>query len=236
MVRGTIEIAKITQNFTLKFGLILEDDAEIIRFKAPNKLISKYQFDGNDYLRISPHPFIVMDITSKEDRKNNDRLGHSVTLNRRVLFAFIMKLKKLIASYTEKKDLFYYDNDELFVDREISTQITLRCIANNNNVILMQPCVVVDEEHPLEKYEGCAFCINRYANFVFLTYMEMGYLLYELERINMTQFSLDLIKIYEGYKDQESEKPNNVVIEKVEEELSSVNVPVQPREDSIPDI
>ena len=65
MYRATIEITKINSMMKIKFGIIISSDEDKKYLgNQSNKLISKFNYNGNDYLRINPHPFIVIDISS----------------------------------------------------------------------------------------------------------------------------------------------------------------------------
>lgn len=238
MLRGTIEIAKVNSSFRVKFGLILDEGptATFVK-KSHTDIVSRYKFNGNDYFKLSPNPFLVFDITSKEDRKNKDRNGHSVTINRRGLFLFIQKLRVYIRKYKEIKELFYYEDHELKVNREYMNSCILNFVGNNNRRVFMYPCVITDEENDSIQYEGSFFCINSYSNYACLTYTEMEYLLYELEKVDMTQLSIAMLMLNKQYEDlPTNEATGNVIIPQDEEVLSSVNISTMPETKVIPNI
>lgn len=205
MYRATIEITKINSIMKIKFGIIInsDEDKKYIGNQS-NKLISKFNYNGNDYLRINPHPFIVIDIssTSKNEGWNANM---SVSLNRMGQYKFVHSLKNFISNFSNYKNLFYYDNDKLVVNQSVVNKVSMN-ISTNSKMIRLQPCVVPDEENQELVYEGAIFFINNMQNYAYLTYDELNYLLWEIERIDMTVLSLEIIDIVKLYYDEKSDK------------------------------
>lgn len=205
MYKATIEIGRVNKMMKIKFGLIIKSDEET-KFKA-TKLVSKFNYGGNDYLRLNPNPYVILDITSFMDKGEAWSSSRTVTLNRYFLFRFLQGLKRLIHDFQNQKNLFYYRNNELVVDNEIADSITIAIPTAGSKTIMMKPCVVPDEESSTGNvYEGCIFYINNMDNFAYLTYTEMEYLFYELSKIDMNTLSLQLITIVKEFENQESEK------------------------------
>ena len=65
MQKATIELFKVHKSFTVKFSLVTKDD-NTDSFK---KLVNKFNYGGNEYIKITPHPFVTIDITTKADKK-----------------------------------------------------------------------------------------------------------------------------------------------------------------------
>jgi hypothetical protein len=205
MYKASIDIGRINKMMKIKFELIIKSESEE---KYPHlKLISKFNYCGNDYFRINPNPFIVIDITSYMNKKDGYNTNNNVTLNRYYLFRFTQGLKKLIMDFKSNKDLFYYRDRELIVNSYIAENLKIVIPVSGSKTIMIQPCVVPDEESTTGKvYEGCIFYINSMENFAYLTYTEMEYLLYELVNIDMNVLSMQLISIVKEYENQEVEK------------------------------
>ena len=205
MYKASIEIGRVNKMMKIKFGLVIKSDEET-KFKA-NKLVSKFSYSGNDYLRINPNPYIILDITSFMDKGEGWSSNRTVTLNRYYLFRFLQGLKRLINDFHNCKNLFYYRSDELVVNNSVADSITISIPTAGSKTILMKPCVVPDEESSTGNvYEGCIFYINNMENFAYLTYTEMEYLFYELSKIDMNTLSLQLITIVNQLENQDSEK------------------------------
>lgn len=215
MQKATIELFKVHKNFKVKFSLITKDD-------DPNsfqKLLNKFNYKGNEYIKITPHPFITIDITTKEDKKDGWNSNQSFNMNRKELFSFIMKLKNLVRNFISHKSLFYYDqNGLLMVNQQEANNIKETIIAGNKR-ILMQPCVV-DNEEDKQRYEGMFLFINSIDYYSYLTYFEMQYLIQELDRIDINALTLNLINtviMNEHVEAKELEIKKPVITEQSEE-------------------
>lgn len=188
MFKASIELGKINKSLKLKFGLIIESESDK---KAYQKIISKFNYNGNDYLRINPRPYISIDISSKNDEAWST--NQSFTLTKPSLFIFKKQLSTMISEYKSYSDLFYYKNDTLIYDQKYTQIVSKDIISANNKHVKLVPCVVYDEEIENKAYEGCALFINSRDNFVYITYTEMEYLLENLSNINMDELSIQLI-------------------------------------------
>ena len=202
MYKATIELAKINKMMKLKFGLIIRSDNEI---KYPStKLVNKFNYYGNDYIKISPNPFVVIDISSYMNHGEGYNTNQSVSLNRYYLFRFIQALRVLLKNFIECKNLFYYREDQLVVNDDLAEKLMITVHTGNSKTIRMRPCVVPDEENQEMVYEGCIFYINTMENFSYLTYTEMEYLLWELMNINMNELSMQIINTVKLFENQNS--------------------------------
>lgn len=237
MYKATIELGAINRMMKLKFGLILQNDLK----NNYNQVINRFNYSGNDYVKINPKPFITIDITSKMDKGEEWNNERTVSLNRLSLFALIKALERMILNFTKVKNLYYMDNDKLILNKIEAANI-VETVLCNNKVIRLQPCVVPsDDENDDEVYEGCAFFINRIENFAYLTYTELMFLLHELKKIDMTALSLLLMETVKSYQVQNSDIKHidNPVSEKSQEEkgmestVKSLNLAIKKE---IPDI
>ena len=129
----------------------------------------------------------------------------SVSLNRLGQFKFIQSLKKFIYNFSSYKNLFYYENGKLVVNQSLINDVSIN-ISTNSKMIRLQPCVVPDEENQETVYEGAIFFINNMQNYAYLTYDELTYLLWEIEKIDMTVLSLQVINIVKLYYGEKSSK------------------------------
>lgn len=214
MMKASIELASISKSFKLRFSLIVKDDENN---KRQFELINKFNFGGNDYIKIRPYPFLTIDISSSMDKKNEWSSNQSFNMNKKDLFFMIQNLKRLMKNFVTHKDLFYYDNNKLVVNKELADELK-EVFVSSNKTILMQACVVTAEDNE-SVYEGMFLSINSVDYFSYLTYSEMEYLLYELEHVNMTQLAIDLINSVKILEQKEAEKivQPPVVEEKPEE-------------------
>jgi hypothetical protein len=214
--RATLEIAKINNSFKIKVGMILRSDNTL---KFP-KVIDKFSYNGNDYFKINPKPFVVFDISHSSANGDGWNANQSVSLNRNYLFFFCQALSGFVKKYQSEKQLFFYTDNKLTVNAELADRIQLTVKNGNNKTIRMRPCVVQDEQNPEVVYEGCIFYINTMDNFAYLTYSEMEYLLWESMHIDLTAISfsiMQLARLYDGelidkrFKSPRGEPPEQVM-------------------------
>lgn len=233
MEKVTVEIFRVHKNFKVKFSMIMKDD-------DPNKfqkMISKFNFNGNNYLKITPFPYLTFDITSKMDKNEEWNSNRSANLNRRELFVLINKLRRLISNF-KIKDLFFYDkNNKLQVNENIAASIKETTLFGNK-VVVFQPCVVESEENH-QIYEGCFMFINSMDYFTYITYTELEYLVYELSRIDFSSLTLQVINSYYLLENLEAQKLNKKapLVESKESEIIDVKARIGIEEPStIPEI
>ena len=200
MYKASIEIARINKGLKLKFGLIITGENE----DKNSKLVNKFNYNGSKYIKISPRPFVTLDISGMSPKSEGWNIYQFINFNKISLFTFIQYLEFLIGKYKEVKDLYYYDNEILKVNNAEADKLTMRGISSNKQW-LMRPCVVPDDEVEERMYEGCMFCISKYENFCYITYGEMKYLLHELKHIDMIALSLHLINTVKLYDQLEEE-------------------------------
>lgn len=217
MYKITMDLFQVNKILKVKFGLVIEADVGT-KVKTTMKIINKFAYGDNEYLKLNPHPFLTIDISKGSDKNETYDKYNYANLNKMDLFKMIQTLEKLIYSYKEITNLFYYDNkNKLFVDPKIAKEIrAVFRVMSGNRTILIEPCVVPDYESPEKFYEGCVLCIQNYSYYVYLTYYEMQYLLYELKKVNMTQLSLDLLKISDMCQEK-IEIPQKTISQKPEE-------------------
>ena len=191
MYRANYDLGSIKPNFKVRFSLILKEDGEV----ENKKLLRKFTFDGCNYLTISPNPFVVIDISTKEDKKYGDFNNTRINFTEKHLFLFVSKLENLIEKYKTEKGLFYYDEEgKLSLNKEISYNIRVTHNTFSKSV-LVHPCVVYDENNQDICYEGCIFAINDYTHTSLLTYDEMRYLAHKLKSIDMHALTLNVIQV-----------------------------------------
>lgn len=183
MYRAIIELFKIN-TLKVKFGVVLRQDVV-----SPNvqiqPIISKFTIEGNDYLKIAPHPYVTLEICD-DDRSYNS----SITFNRYYLYLLIKTLKKCAIQFINNKDLFFYMENKLIVSE---TSETFTASSASAKKIKIKPSVITDNTG--KEYEGVILYINSMSSYTYLTYTELEYLINELNKIDMTQLSFECIKM-----------------------------------------
>jgi len=188
------------------------------------ELVSKFNYNGNKYLKIRPHPFITIDISSSIDKGEGWSANQSVNLNRKDLFLIIQKLKKIYDEFTNEKDLFYYDDENhLKVDQVLADKHKEIYNCSNGKSLWMQHCVVQNEEDNLE-YEGIFLCINSVDYFSYFTYTELGFMISVLSEINMTELSMQMILMAKFTESMKAENIQMATIPEAQKEYEIVDV------------
>lgn len=183
MYRAIIELFKIN-TLKVKFGVVLRQDVVSPTVQV-QPIISKFTIDGNDYLKIAPHPYVTLEICD-DDRSYNS----SITFNRYYLYLLIKTLKKCVMYFVNNKDLFFYSDNELKVNDNCEKFVAL---SSSSKKIQLKPSVIVDNSGVA--YEGVILYINSLSSYTCLTYTELEYLTNELSKIDMTQLSLECLKM-----------------------------------------
>lgn len=243
MYKATIVLCKVHKSFEVKFGIVLEDDpVNLAQQKAHGwnnePVCRKFTYRDNRYFRIYPKPFVTFDIASKTDRKEGWNSNYQVNLNQRALFLFKRALRELITDFQKLKNLFYvYDTGELVVNQKLAEEHR-KIIPTSSKTIILQACVIQNEENREDYYEGCFLAINRLDYFTYLTYEEMEVLYSVLSELRMTELSLHLLELDKLYQEDDGvitiqKEPE---VERVEEmkEDPPFNLKRQPKQ--IPDI
>lgn len=234
MYKVLLEYEKINKNMKLKFGLILSDGDK----KFNNKVLDKFTIDGADYLKVSPHPFLTIDISTREDKGGNWSSNRSVTLTTLGIFILKKKLKKALESLATEDLFMYYDN-KLMLNKDLAVESTVKTKLGNKYVMI-QPIVVPDEENPAIEYEGLCFMINSVDNFNLMTIDEAEFLLDRLENVDLMNLALTVINTAMLMKAKTSVKldvkSNKLITEEASKENVEVNFTNKKEESTIPNI
>lgn len=147
------------------------------------------------------------------------------------------KLSSFIKVFEDEKDLFYFEDDELKVNKQLADdkKLTIVCC---QKTIQMIPCVVDNEEDHLQ-YEGAVMVINSMDYFTYITYTELQYLLFELRDVDFNVLTTEAF-IYMGLVKDEKPVPINFnrppIIEQQQNGIIDTK-PLMKKEDStIPEI
>ena len=218
MYKVLLDYERISKNMKLKFGLILSDEGN----KFNNKVIDKFNIDGTDYLKISPHPFLTIDIATREDKRDNWSSNRSISLTRVGMFMMKKKLREALDNLTTE-DLFSYYDNKLTLNKDLAAQTTVKFKANNKYVMI-QPIVVPDEENPGIEYEGLCFMINSVENFNLMTIDEVEFLLDILDHTDLLNLALTVINTAMLMKSKTSAKLDLKSVKLIAEEKSKEKV------------
>lgn len=204
----TVGLFDVHRYFKVSFVVFLDyidtsENAGKYQFKP---LLSRFQFNGNEYVKILPRGFVSIDITSNLDRNEEFDTGRFFSMSGIEMFFFIHGLEKLISVYSDKNIKLYYidsEDDELVLNTEEANKHEISIRVKGNKIVKMVPTVV---EQDNIQYEGCCLYINSLANVSYLTISEMLYLLEELKKINIPQLTMETIILYHMVDNKDMDK------------------------------
>lgn len=243
MNKGTIVLCKIHKSLEVKFSLVLEDDpVSIVQQRAHGwnveQTCRKFTYNNNKFFRVNPKPYVTFDISNKTDKKEGWNTNSQVNLNQRALFLFKRALRELIEEFRTVKNLFYlYDTGEMVVNQKLA-EAHRKIIPTSSKTIILQACVIQNEENQEELYEGCFLAINRLDSFTYLTFEEMEFLYSVVSEIRMTELALHLLELEKLHTKEEGDLkiPHKVEPEVVEETPPDIDFHAKQKEKQIPDI
>lgn len=201
MKKASLKLFDVHSNFKVKFMTFIESDP-----MNPNnahesrQVVNKFLLNGNEYVNVSPSSFVVIDISTKQDKGDNYSSNTSFSLDRRKLFSFILRLEKLYRSFTNEKDLFFIDrSNQLAVNHDAASKHKEILQVCGQKTIQMEPCVCRDPES--NAYEGIYLAVNSLNYYSNLTYDQMQYLIFELKKIDFSSLEINLINVAFKYID-----------------------------------
>ena len=234
MYRSSIELLRINKT-KLKFGLIIKDNSVN---KPIIPLINKFTMRGDQYLNITPHPFITIDISDKSDKKEGWNPNSTFTLNRMYRSSFVRTARNFIEAF-KIKELYFFKRGNLIINKEVAEANQTKVSTLNKNLIMRH--TVIEKEGV--QYEGVLLMINTVDNYTAMTYDEFVYLVEEISRIDMNSLALQLINttmLYELLHIVTGKNNTKKLVRAIEEsnnemkDPEGVIVPMEPKK--IPDI
>lgn len=226
MKRLSIPLVKIHKSFEVNF-CVFTDGEEAQKQDPWSAAIQRYSYNGNDYFRVKPRMSVCIDISNRREIKRDGWTSAlQVYLNQRSLFTFKQRLRELIRTFQSVKELFVkYDSGELEVNQQLAMKYRKLISTSSGKMILLQACVVVDDENREVFYEGCIFAINRLEYFTYLTYEEMLFLYDVLSKLDMTQLSMQLLELEKIYSDDADSETKGLIIRHPEEAVVKEEYP-----------
>lgn len=241
MFKVSMDLFRIHKSFKVQFTVLVREEGELDTSGKPIRpTVSLFNYNGSNYIKVSPFPFINIDISSKLDKGEEWNSNRSFNMNRREFFTFAMHLQKLVRTFTVEKGLFYYDkNQTLRVNHDLAEQHKQTVVCSNKS-IMMRP-IVVENEESHELYEGIVFFVNTLDFFSCITYGEAEYLLFELKRIDFNTLTMELLNMH-YLKKKEEFAPLSFSKPLIEEEVEDLttggakSLERVPSENAIPEI
>ena len=193
-------------------------------------------------MRITPHPYIEVDIRNARDRKNGDGKTKLITFNKKDIFAIKILLKELVKNlYTDNQLFFYTNNGILKCNPQLANSFRISYTNYRGQKIDILPMVIPSTENEYKVYEGVLIYLNgTMDDNVMLTSQELRYVLYELEEMNIDTLCLEMFNCYFIHREDESKeitfnRPNKDINTEKLENQEIVDIKVKSK-NTIPDI
>ena len=236
MFKSSMILTQINPSFTVKFSIVIENDNPE-KFVG-NKLVNKFKYGDNEYLKITPKPYIELDVSNKKRKDEGYSPNNVFKFNPKELIVFIRLLASFIKSFKDNKDLYYYDdNHYLYINKPLSDKLVLSMCGTGKR-LEMKP-VIVPGEKEYEQYEGAILFINTQEHYTYIRYDDLEYLYYLLRQVNMFELSLQMLTVTKLLENEEEKDiPIPPIVREIEEENVNDNKPYVKIEepDTIPDI
>lgn len=236
MFKSTLILAQINPTFTVKFSVIIENDNQD-KF-VTSIPVNKFKYGDNDFLKITPKPYIEFDISNKRKKDEVYSTNNLFKFTPKELLIYVRLLGAFIKSFKDNKDLYYYDNEKnLYINQTIASKLVLTMYASGKSLQMVP--VLVPGEKEYEQYEGAMLYINNMSHQTMIRYDDLEFLYLTLKNIDMYNLSLHMIEIAKLYKNDEEKvievKP---ILQAPPEENEMDNKPFVRIEepDTIPDI
>ena len=195
MYKSSIDIGSINKEMKVTFNIIISEENDINNQQknANNfKTISRFIYNGADYLKFSPRPYLTIAMRRYGDVMSDKNCY--ININKLNLFVLIQRVKKMIENF-KVEDLFFVKNKRLNLNVE-KAQSLIQVMKTNDKSIAMVYCVIEDENNRDIQYEGISFMINDISHSTLITYDELLYMYHMLSTINMDVLSMELINAY----------------------------------------
>lgn len=201
-----MDICKINSILTLKFNTILESDIQnpnVAKFyKTQKSCDGLYEFNGSLYYKVHPTSYLSLDF-QEPSRYNEESVYNpyrTININKMFTFLLIREIKKSIEDFhahiNSNTPIFWYDEQEnLKYDPGLAKSISVNMNYMNRHIELLYTVREVEDATGTTLTPGCVLFSHSIADSVFLTLEEYEYLLYQLERVDFNQLSLQLIDL-----------------------------------------
>ena len=215
MLKGSVELFRVG-GMKVKFNLVIRNETAFknLAKACQGKLVEFFSYGNAEYLKISPKPYLTLDISNTADKNDEWDPNMSVNLNKFAIFDFIKKTRAVVSSMSIP-EMYFNQNGMLKLNGEL---------AKAHAKIVPTP----DKEDSSNYYEGVAFMINSIDNYCILPITEVEYLCFELQKLDLYLLSMEVINTYllMGYgKNLQKMKVNATFSEKKPEIPETTNFP-----------
>ena len=174
MEKVNIELPQINKNLRWIVSVTLTGDHLQKNNGIEENLCSKFEFKGSLYTKICPR--YALNIKKKTPKQETFNFENNLFIPSSFIQSFIRALDDVINGFN-MRDLYYYDNTgKLIVNKELSKRNEIKFPVLKSEARFLYTVVEEDASNEVSRgneYEGVAFIVNDYVNFVYITYDEL---------------------------------------------------------------
>lgn len=139
-----------------------------------------------------PRVFLTIQILELGHMKGTFYRDRWINLDPPGVYRFKKTLQKIYDGF-QTKDLYFYDNGALKLNQEISKD-KIETIPAGDKTLKIGYTTINDVDHGTGDFEGIIIFVNNYGIYMTLTYFELGFMLDELKKLNLTQMGFNMIR------------------------------------------
>lgn len=191
-IRSFLDLPRVNNQFEWKVNAILtlptqnpakwKDFVAYTRKDSPGVTIHTY----------TPKVFLNIQIMEHSSMKGTNYRDRWIGMDPKGMYRLKETLKKLYMGF-QTKDLFFYENDVLKVNQEMINK-RAETIPVGDKILKFGYAVIKDIDYGTGDFEGIVIFVNNYNIYMTLTYLEVGFMIDELEKLNLTQIGFRLIQ------------------------------------------
>lgn len=244
MYKVSLGIGAVNFNMKLAVSTMISNEGPSVMAKYQESTIRNFRWNGNEYLKLMPHPFVTIDISKPDDKGENYNANSIVNVNVRQKFTLVQALENMIEGF-QVKDLFYLKDGKLYVKPTVGEELS-EIVPLQHKTVKMYHAVVPSMPGGECDTEGIIFMINSADNFAYLTYEDTCFLHDILSRMDMGVYGGVLIDIYLSHMDLAStmQRPAEGSVRtfatqqlsRIPNQLDSSYIRVEPVQNQLPNI
>lgn len=198
MEKAIVELPYINKNIQWFFGVVLRGGFNLPE-KRDQTISHKFEYAGSIYSKIHPTYSITFKFKNFKTDTNN-LVDSTLFASARYIYYLTEAIKDMIDGF-KIPNLFYYNGDSLLVNKELSKSHEI-CLKMNKSELRMLYAVVKDvsDSGTAVEYEGIAFIVNSYANFVYITYEELRMMYNVLTQTDFINLALQSAIVHNNTK------------------------------------
>lgn len=191
-IRSVLELPRVNNQFIWKV---------IVTMMSPSQNPAKWKDfiaytvnqNGNNITHTyTPRACISIQLNDQGKMKDTNYNDRWIMLDGKSIFRLKEAFQKFYEGF-QIPELYFYDNDVLKLNQELSKEKTVE-VLTSNKTLKISYAIIKGEESGSSDFEGIVIFINNYSIYFTLTYFELGYMISELEKIDLTTLSLQMIQ------------------------------------------